>query len=356
MPKYTFSPITEKEYATLIKKASFTTFYDSPERMRFIAQRNRKTGLYKVSVNDSPIALVFYQVIPARSGSFVYFQHSPVFIDTRSAEDLTFWQELKTFALEIGQKEQSVYVRFTPRIPAKREIISDILTSGFKRAPVQELDACVTRVISVSTYTEAKLREDHAKMLDRARKRNLEPSFSIEVVALEDFVSIYRTLSARKQIDYVPVDYLKDELKSYAESGQLLIASIRDEKDTLFAASSIIIQGNMAWNYWAAITDQGKEIGADVMLLHETLEELKKRKITTLDLWGGSVSKEVAEKGLPHPWKSMDEFKQGFGATLMEYLPTLDLPVRNPQYLAAVFYQRALMIKRGYPYIPLSAS
>ncbi|MFZ6022628.1 MAG: peptidoglycan bridge formation glycyltransferase FemA/FemB family protein [Patescibacteria group bacterium] len=354
MPKYTFAPLSEKEYATHIKKASYTTFYNSPERMRFIAHRNRKTGLYKISVNDSVVALAFYQVIPARSGSFVYFQHSPVFIDTRSAEDVTFWQELRSFAVEIGQKEQAVYVRFTPRIPSKKEIVTDIMTAGFKRAPVQELDACVTRTITVAQYAEANLREDHQKMLERARKRNLEPAFSIEVAALEDFVSIYRTLAAKKQIDYVPVDYLKEELKTYAESGQILIASLRDDKETLYAASAIIIQGHSAWNYWSAITDQGKELGADVLLLHETLEELKKRKTTVLDLWGGSVSKEVAEKGLPHPWKSMDQFKQGFGAVLSEYVPTLDLPVKAPQYLAAVFYQRALMLKRGYPYLPLS--
>jgi lipid II:glycine glycyltransferase (peptidoglycan interpeptide bridge formation enzyme) len=193
-------------------------------------------------------------------------------------------------------------------------------------------------------------------MLEVARKKGLQPSFSIESSALEDFVSIYRTLAAKKQIDFVPVDYSKDELKTYAEGGQSLVASLRDEKDTLFAAAAIIVQGHTAWYYWAAITDQGREIGADVLLLHETLEELKKRKTTILDLWGGSVSREISEKGLPHPWKHMDNFKQGFGAVLTEYLPALDLPIKAPQYLAAVFYQRALMTKRGYPYVPLSAN
>jgi len=353
MAKYVFTPIVEKEYAVLIKKASFTTFYNSPERMKFIAQRNRKSGLYKILDGDSIVALAFYQVIPARSGSFVYFQHSPVFIDTRCSGDLTFWQEFKTFAQQIGTKEQAVYVRITPRAPNKKEIATEILTAGYKRAPVQELDACVTRTLNVQQYSEQNLREDLHGMLERAQKRNLQLGFSSDSTALEDFVSIYRTLSAKKQIDFVPVDYLKDELKTYSENGQLLIASLRDEKDTLFAAASIVIQGNTAWYYWAAISDPGKELGADTLLLHSTLEELKRRKIAILDLWGGSVSKDITEKGLPHPWKNLDNFKQGFGANLTEYLPALDLPVRAPQYLAAVFYQRALMTKRGYPYVPL---
>ena len=356
MSKYTYSPITEKEYALLIKKASFTTFYNSPERIQFITSRNRKTGLFKVSVDSSDVALVSYQVIPARSGLFVYFQHSPVFIDTRVGEDLVFWQELKTFAASVGQKEQAVYVRCTPRVPTKKEVVSDILMAGYKRAPVQELDACVTRTISIAQYSEQNLRTDVGELLERTRKRGLQATFSMDQKAIEDFVSIYRTLAAKKQIDFVPVDYLKDELKIYGEQKQLLIVSIRDPKDTLFAAAAIVIQGNSAWYYWAAITDQGKEIGADVMLLHESIEELRKHKISVLDLWGGSVSREISEKGLPHPWKALDEFKQGFGATLMEYLPALDLPIKAPQYLAAVFYQRALMTKRGYPYLPLTVS
>lgn len=356
MPKYTFSPVSEKEYASLLKKSSYTTFYNSPERMKFIAQRNRKTGLYQVSLENSPIALVFYQVIPARSGSFVYFQHSPIFIDPRGAEDLTFWQELKSFAQQVGQKEQAVYIRFTPRIPFKKQIVTDIMMAGFKRAPVQELDACVTRTITVSQFKTENLRADLAGLLDRANKRGLKVTFSSDTPAVEDFVSIYRTLAAKKQIDFVPVDYLKDELKAYADNKELVIASVRDEKETLYAAAAIVIQGNTAWYYWSAITDQGKDIGSDVLMLAETIKELGERRVAMLDLWGGSVSKEIAEKGLPHPWKSIDEFKQGFGATLVEYLPALDIPVRAPQYLAAVFYQRALMTKRGYPYIPLSAN
>ncbi len=356
MPKYTYTAITEKEYASLLKKSSYTTFYNSPERMKFISKRNRKTGLYQVSAKESTVALVFYQVIPARSGSFVYFQHSPIFIDTRCAEDLVFWQELRAFAQQVGQEEQAVYVRFTPRIPAKKEIVNDIMSAGFKRAPVQELDACVTRTISVPQFKAENLREDLSLLYERANKRNLKTTFSSEPTAIEDFVSIYRTLAAKKQIDFVPVDYLKEELKTYGDTSELLIASVRDDKDTLFAAASIVIQGSTAWYYWAAITDQGREIGADVLMLAETVKELESRKVTILDLWGGSVSREITEKGLPHPWKVMDDFKQGFGASLVEYVPALDVPVKAPLYLAAVFYQRALMTKRGYPYLPLSAA
>lgn len=355
MSKYDYSPISEKEYEKLVSKSSYLTFYNSPERLSFITKRNRKTGLFKVTQNESDIALITYQVIPARSGSFVYFQHSPLFIDPRCAEDSSFWEEFKNFALTIGRKEQAVYVRLTPRVPNKKEIVADIMKAGYKRAPVQELDACVTRVITVPQFKEEYLRTDLSTSLDKSRKKNIKVTFSANALALEDFVSIYRTLSAKKQIDFVPVDYLKDELKIYQEKKQLLIASARDDKDTLYASAAIVIQGTAAWYYWAAITDQGKELGADVHLLTEVIKELDQRGITLLDLWGGSVSREISEKGLPHPWKLLDEFKQGFGATLVEYLPAIDLPVKAPQYLAAVFYQRALMTKRGYPYVPLSA-
>ncbi len=352
---YEFSPINEKEYAQLIKKASYTTFYNSPERLSFIGKRNRKSGLFKVTQNDSAVALVAYQVIPAKSGSFVYFQHSPLFIDTRVAEDPAFWSQLKNFAHGIGSKEQAVYVRFTPRILSTKTVVADIIEAGFKRAPVQELDACVTRVIAVPQFDEKNLRDDIAVTLERARKKNLTVSFESDQTAVEDFVSIYRTLAAKKQIDFVPVDYLKDELKIYADAEKLLIAKVHDDKGVLFASAAVVVDGDNAWYYWAAISDQGKEVGADVLILAETIPYLAKKKVRLLDMWGGSVSKEISDKALPHPWKELDKFRQRFGASLVEYLPAVDIAVRPPQYLAAVFYQRALMTKRGYPYVPLKA-
>jgi lipid II:glycine glycyltransferase (peptidoglycan interpeptide bridge formation enzyme) len=353
MAAFTYSPVSDKDYSALIKKASYTTFYNSPERLQFIKKRNRKLSLFQITKDDSVVALACYQVIPARSGEFVYFQHSPVFIDPRVAEDLDFWLELKQFAQLIGRKENAVYVRFTPRVPNNKEVVADILTAGYKRAPVQELDACVTRTISIPQYSEQRLTVEHAKSLEKAQKAGLSVSFSSTQEALEDFVSIYRTLSAKHQVDYVPVDYLKEELRQYLDNNELVIATVKDSKDVISSASAIVIQDNQAWNYWTATTDQGRTFGTDVLILHETIGYLKQKNMTIFDLWGGAVAKDIADKGLPHPWKALDIFKQGFGAILVEYLPALDITIKTPQYMAAVFYQRALMTKRGYPYIPL---
>lgn len=355
MATYAYSPITVSEYTTLIKDAQLSTFYNSSLRLTFIKKRNRKTALFKVEAEGSVVALVVYQVIPARSGSFVYFQHSPVFINLAHAEKLEFWTELKDFAYSVGQKEQAVYVRLTPRILNSKQAVTDILAAGYKRAPVQELDACVTRVIKLSTFADTSLRSDLADLQLKAQKRGLTVTFSKMPEAVEDFVAMYRTLSAKHQIDFVPVDYLRDELKIYADQGELLVAIVKDEKDTMYGAAAIILQQDSAWYYWAATTEQGKELGAEVLLLTQSIAALKQLEISELDLWGGSVSRDITEKGLPHPWKQQDLFKQGFGATLVEYLPALDIPIKTPQYLAAVFYQRALMTKRGYPYIPLKA-
>jgi lipid II:glycine glycyltransferase (peptidoglycan interpeptide bridge formation enzyme) len=356
MAVYTYSPISDKDYANLVKKTSFSTFYNSPERLQFIRKRNRRISLFQIVKEGSPVALACYQVIPARSGEFVYFQHSPLFIDPRIADDITFWKELKEFATLIGMKEQAVYVRFTPRIPNTKEIVIDILNAGFKRAPVQELDACVTRFLSVDQYKETQIRTDLQATLERAQKKGLQLDFSEHLTSLEDFISVYRTLSAKHQVDFVPVDYLKDELKIYLEQKQLIIATVKDSKDVIHAASAIVLQGNQAWNYWSVTTSVGIDIGADTLLLHETMLFLKTKKVSILDLWGGTVSKEIAEKGLPHPWKIQDNFKQGFGAVMAEYIPAIDVLIKAPQYMAAGFYQRALMLKRGYPYLPLKVN
>jgi lipid II:glycine glycyltransferase (peptidoglycan interpeptide bridge formation enzyme) len=356
MATYTFSPVSDKDYASLIKTASYTTFYNSPERLQFIKSRNRKTAQFQITKDGSAVALACYQVIPARSGEFVYFQHSPVFIDPRTADDTAFWEELRNFAQLIGRQENAVYVRFTPRTPHKKDVTNTILTAAYKRAPVQELDACVTRTISISDYDENRIIQQYRDTLGRTKKLNYSVTFTHDrEESLEDFTAVYKTLAAKHQVDYIPVDYLKDELRGYLDAGQLLIAIVKDTNDVISSASAIVLQDNKAWNYWTATTEQGKNHGTEILILHETLLYLKQKNIHLIDLWGGAVSKEVSEKGLPHPWKELDLFKQGFGATLVEYLPAIDVAIKAPQYMAAVFYQRALMTKRGYPYIALKA-
>jgi len=353
MNKYSFTPIKPKEYTKLIKNASYTTFYNSPERLTFIQKRNRKTGLFKISKGKSVVALAAYQIIPARSGSFIYFQHSPVFIDTRTSEDSSFWDSLKDFAYQLGKKEDAIYVRFTPRVPQNSSLTAELLTSGYKKSPVQDLDSCVTRVININEFTEDSLSRNKQDQLEKVKELNLEVNFATTKESLEDFAAIYRTLAAKKQIDFVPLDYLKEELTTYLNKGHLIIAEVKDSEGTLYSGASIVVIGDRAWYYWAATTEKGLSKSTDVLMLTETIKFLHKEKVSILDLWGGAISKSVENKGLPHPWREMDKFKQEFGATRIEYLPAIDITIKRPQYMAAQFYQRAIMMKRGYPYLPL---
>lgn len=348
-----FNEISRDEYLKHLPLAKNTTFYNFPERLDFIKKRNRNISLYSIVKDRVVSGLLFYQKIPARSGAFVYFQHSPILIDESLAHSVDFWKSLHIFAKEIGKKEGAVYVRLTPRILTSDEVLGNIISAGFTKAPVQEVDACVTRIIKLENFTVKQLRDDAKHALTKAQEAELTVDFNTDEASTESFLAIYKAMVEKKQIDSVPLDYLRDELKSYLTSGKLLITKIHDKSGKLFSASTTIIYKKRAWYYWAATTPQGKEIGSATLMLYSLAEKLRKEGYVELDLWGGAVSKTLYDKHIQHPWTKLDEFKRGFGSELVEFLPAVDVAINPAVYIASTFYQRALMQKRGYPYIKL---
>jgi lipid II:glycine glycyltransferase (peptidoglycan interpeptide bridge formation enzyme) len=346
---YTFDPVSKDEFFANLGSLKHTTFYNSPERIAFLESRKREVKFFAIKNDKKVVGYIGYQKVPARSGEFLYFQHAPLLKDEKIASEKEFWKALYDFAHDVGVKEKAVYVRFTPRI-AKTEVITDIIDElKYLKAPVQDVDASVTRIIDITNYKESQLLDSHKEKLKKAQSEELVVSFAQDMSALESFILLYKSAMAKSAVIQIPMDYMKSELELYIKADKLLVSLVHDQKGTVYAASTTVLDGDIAWFYWSAATEKGQNTGADVLMMNNLVKELKKRNIAKLDLWGEVLSRELIEKKTSHPWSESDKFKSGFGSELVEFITAIDIPINNALYRASGLYQRFTLQRRGYP-------
>lgn len=353
MANYIFTEVPEEEYRSLALKSPDATFYNTKERFSFLKSQKRKLAFYKIESAKKVVALLQYQHINAKSGSFLYFQHSPLFLDKSVAEDAKLWEELELFAKDLAKKLRVLYVRFTPRIESSDKLREIVEQGGFEKAPVQEVDASVTRIVDLENFSEKQLSTEITEQLKLAKAAELSFKVLDTNAGLEEFLMLYKTVMSKSETFVIPIDYMKAELETYLASKILLTGLSYDAQGALYSACIVILDDATAWYYWTVTNEKGAKNGSHAFMLENMIIELKKRGFKTLDLWGESVPTEVIKRKLPHPWIEIDKFKQGFGTKLVEYLPPIDIPVQTALYRASCLYQRFNMSRRGYPFIGL---
>ncbi|WKZ29734.1 MAG: GNAT family N-acetyltransferase [Candidatus Dojkabacteria bacterium] len=348
---FSFLPTDQKTYLANIKKGIAATFYNQEERLKFLSSQKRNLKTFSIKKNGKQVGVLSYQKVPAKSGTFIYFQHSPVLEMPEVAQDQTFWNELFAFAYQQGRKENAVYARFTPRIIETQPILEMLDKAGFKKAPVQEVDAAVTRIVELETYSDKKMTKQTKERIQKATENDLSVSFSMEPAAFESFMVLYKKVTSKTDTFKLPLEYMKQELEIYLKAKKLLIALAADSQGTVFSGAAIVVDKPNAWYYWTVTSDKGQEVGSHELLIAELISYLKGKGYATLDLWGESVPQEVYDKKLSHPWLAIDTMKKGFGTTLVEYITPVDVPVNLAIYRASCLYQRFNMSRRGYPFL-----
>lgn len=348
---YSFRSVSQDEYSQIIANCDDITFYNLKERMTFLASRKRKMELFVIEKENKPVGAGSWQKIPARSGTFIYFQHSPVCIDERIKKDPELWKELYKYAEGVGRKENVVYVRMTPRVVETPEIIEIVESAGFQKAPVQEVDASVTRIIDVQAFTLKSMTKSIHEELETAAKLDLSVDIKSDAAALQSFMMLYKKVIAKSDTFNLPLDYMKDELDTYLEAGKLIITLVHDTQGNVYSGSATVLGEKTAWYYWTVTTEKGETSGSHALMIHALVTYLKDEGYEMFDLWGEAVPKEVSEKRISHPWLKIDQFKSGFGSKLVEYVLPIDVPVNQAIYRASCLYQRFNMSRRGYPFL-----
>jgi len=347
-----FEEITEQKYQQFLIRALHDTFYNSTARFEFLKSQDRHVAFFKITKGDEPIGIVHYQIIPAKSGKLLYFQHTPLLFDISSNNAIIeLFEALKVFTKKELQRHKVSFARFTSRIESNPDLMDKIYRLGYIRAPIQEIDASITRLVNIPQFDLTSIRKTTRNCISQGIKAGLQTLVEENPTNFASFLTYYTDMEKMKGFTTLPAKYITKELEIYSKNNMLLqFKTIHNDK--ILSVSEVVIRLNKAYYYHAATSVEGKNMNSSHVNLFHVIEELKKRNIEVLDLWGGVVSQKISDSNIHHPWRSLDVFKKGFTHTLIEYIPPLDLPFSWVSYFIPYVYQYIRTKRKGYPIMP----
>jgi len=349
--KIHFVKISREEYLTILPDCKNTTFYNCRARFEFLVSQNRPLFFFKITSSNTSIGILHYQIITTKTGKIMYFQHTPLLLIRLKEEDLVqLFSALKEFVKNELKEKNIPFARFTPRIPGNLLLKQKIYKLGYLRAPVQEIDACVTHVINLGSFDMSSIRKTTRHSIKKGIESGINTVFEDNPLHFTEFLDYYNQMKKIKDFTPLPSPYLQKELEIYSQNKMLLQCKTIKGTDIL-SITEIIIDKDKGYYYHAATSLNGRRTNASHVNLYMVALELKKRGIKSLDLWGGAVPSIAYEKKISHPWKNLDIFKRGFADELQEYLPPLDIPASPLKYAIPFLLQYFRTRKKGYPII-----
>lgn len=197
-------------------------------------------------------------------------------------------------------------IRFIPEYSADIDPI--LQKHGFKKQggqPYQTIWLDLTRDIE---ERRGNLKKNWRNMLARAEKDNIVTHFDFSTDHLKLAIGKYALDKAEKGFDGPSVELLVALSKTFGSQNKILLGRAEKEGNVLGYAL-FFMHGSSATYQIGWTSAQGRTNGAQNKLLWDSLEALKQKGITDLDL--GGVNDETA--------KGVKKFKEGMGGTLVSF-------------------------------------
>jgi lipid II:glycine glycyltransferase (peptidoglycan interpeptide bridge formation enzyme) len=351
--KFSFREITREKYTELLEKTKHYTFYNSTERFNFLESQQRALRFFAVERNEKIIGLLHYQIVTTKTGRMLYFQHAPILNKTYKDNYIfKLFRALKRFALTQLVENNVAYARFTVRVKRSYRLLKKLYEIGYRRAPIHEIDSCVTRTINVPLFDIKNIRKTTRNSINQGLRFEMETNGETSPQNFNEFLKLYNEMEELKGFSPLPNSYMASELAHYRDN-KMLKQYLTYKDNELVSGAIVILFKGTAYYYHAATTLKGRNLQASYVTLYRIIEDLKLNHpdIKTLDLWGGSLTQKTLDKQIKHPWESLDVFKRGFTDELMEFLPPMDLPRSNLHYLIPYWSQFLRSKRRGYPIV-----
>lgn len=137
-------------------------------------------------------------------------------------------------------------------------------------------------------------------------------------ISLEHHISLLMETAKRQGVKFHTADYHRQLWQSLKP--RIFLAKYNDQ---ILASAMVFVHKKRAYYAYGGNSLAHREVMASTLLLWEVAKTLKKEHFEILDLWG-------TEEG-----KGFSQFKEKFGADLISFVGTYDLPVSRMLYVVA---------------------
>lgn len=234
-----------------------------------------------------------------------------------------------TVLKQIGQENNCLLIKLEPNVP-KANSFTQINQFLLKRGcrPGRPLFTQHTFELNLKPKEDELLKNFHPKT-----RYNINLSLRKGVKAIVDnspnsfqwFIKLLFEETTKRQgfFAHTP-EYFTKMWQVLAPKGMAHILRAEYQGKTLAAFMAFVFNQKIYYPYGAS-TRENKELMAPNLLMWELIKLGQKLNCQTLDMWGA-----LGPKPDPNdPWYGFHRFKQGYGASLVEFLGSYDL-VLNP--------------------------
>lgn len=236
--------------------------------------------------------------------------------------------DLKT----VAKKHNCIYIQLEPNI-IKGDARNFNPKSFHLKPSFHPLFTKFTFVLNIEKNEEALLKNMHPKTrynIRVAQKHGVEIIEDNSKDGFETFLKLYEETTNRQKFYAHTPHYHKllwETLNDSTASGNNLsyhLLHAKLEKEVLASWVLFSFKDGLYYPYGASSREH-REAMASNLIMWEAIKLGKKHNLKTFDMWGALGP----EADSNDPWYGFHKFKQGYGATLTEYLGSYDF-VLNP--------------------------
>ena len=284
-------------------------------------QKKLEYKIFWIKSDHDQILSIF---INSKRGRFLFVPHGPIIN-----------KDLLNNLLIIAKKNNCAFIRYAPLINKTNDNQLLFSNLGFRRAPIHmhAEDVWVLPIDKPEDQLLTEMRKTTRYLIKKATKDKVIIAKRTDIGAVDDFYKIY--LETAKREHFVPFskDYITHEFNSFNKTGNALFLFGNNT-----AAALILFTKSTGFYHQGASIHT--KIPVTYLLQWEAIREAKKRGCVFYNFWGISPNDNPK-----HPWHGLTQFKQGFGGHMINFLPTLDLPL-SPKYYLTYLYETILRLKR----------
>ena len=332
-------PVSKKDWNVFLNTHQPHTFLQSwnwGEFNKSIGYKIFRLGIYENNkLNGVSLAIK----INARRGSFLFVPHGPIQEAIGDAHELI---HLFKFLRSLAIHEKCDFLRISPinlLEGGTEEILKDF---GFRRAPTH-MHSELNWILNIAK-PENELLKDMRKTtrysIGKAEKDGVEILKSDKTSDVKLFNLIYKSTVSRQHFTPFSLKYLESEFKAFAKDKKAMLFLAKYEGE-IISAAMIIFENGGAFYHHGASTLKYSKVPASYLLQWEVIKEAKRRRCNSYNFWGISP-----ENHPNHPWAGLTLFKKGFGGYAEEYIPAMDLKLKN-RYWLTYMIEKVRKIKRG---------
>lgn len=310
-------------------------------------ERRRGTPVVRIGVfslrHNDPQLVGIMQVfeVRARRGHFLHIRQGPV-LEESVWRDTQKVEEIFSYLRVLAREKKCFFMRVSPLIDPQDEAVLRLLHRGFRFSPIRNVDAENRWVLKINDTQESllsKMRKTTRYMIRKGEKVNIKIIRSKKLSDLELFLNIYKETALLKH--FVPHKMIREEFEELRKKNAAFVYLAMQEREIL-AGAIIVYYGREAIYRHGATSGVGRTTPASYLLQWNAIKDAQRRGFTIYNFWG-IVEKDDSRDS----WFGLSQFKKGFGGDRMDFVHSMDLPIRK-SYWITFLIDSLEKIKRNY--------